>query len=367
MRNDLKRKQPDVVLFLDTMFLLSIGIVMVLSASSYNSMLYYKDAFHFFKRQLMWSGLGIVSMFVIMNYDYMKMKKLVKMGFIITIVLLVAVLIPGIGKNVKGSTRWIGVGPLVFTPSEIVKIAIVFYFALRISMEPLKIKNFKGFMSYLAVLGIVGALLLKQPDLGTTIAVCGTAFCMFIAAGARISHLVGLAMTGVLGVVVLILMEPYRLKRFTGFLHLWETASSEGYQTVQSLYALGSGGLLGMGLGNSRQKFLYLPERHTDFIFAIIGEELGFIGLFLVIALFFLFVWRGYRIAILAPDRFGSLLAVGITSIIAVQSVINMGVVTGSLPVTGITLPFVSYGGSSLVFSLLGVGILLNISRFSRK
>ncbi|SMB96430.1 cell division-specific peptidoglycan biosynthesis regulator FtsW [Desulfonispora thiosulfatigenes DSM 11270] len=340
---------------------------MVLSASSYNSMLYYDDPYHFFKRQLIWSTLGIFCMFVVMNVDYNKLKKYVKIGFVITILLLVAVLIPGVGKEVKGSTRWIGVGPLSFTPSEVVKLAIVFYFALVISLEPLKIKTIKGFGTYLLILGVIGALLLKQPDLGTTIAVFGTSFCMFIAAGAKISHLFALAITGILGVIGLIIQAPYRLERITGFWHLWENASDEGYQTVQSLYALGSGGLLGMGLGNSRQKFLYLPERHTDFIFAIIGEELGFIGAFLVLSLFFLFIWRGFRIAILAPDRFGSLLAVGLTSIIAVQSVINMGVVTGSLPVTGITLPFVSYGGSSLLFSLIGVGMLLNISKFSRK
>ncbi|MDN5322150.1 MAG: cell division protein FtsW [Clostridia bacterium] len=362
-----KKKQPDIVLFLTTFLLLSIGVIMVLSASSYHAMLFYDNPYHFLKRQLMWAGLGIISMFFFMNFDYYKTKRLIVTGFIVTLVLLVLVLIPGVGINVKGSSRWLGVGSLTFTPSEIVKLAIVFFFARAMSMDTEKIKNFQGFLSYLAVLGIVVALLLLQPDLGTTIAVAGTAFCMFIAAGARLSHLFGLAFTGVLGVIGLIIQEPYRLKRIVGYLKPFETASNEGYQTVQSLYALGSGWLFGIGLGNSRQKFLYLPERHTDFIFAIIGEELGFIGVFLVILLFFLFIWRGYRIALYAPDRFASLLAVGLTSIIAVQSVINIGVVTGSLPVTGITLPFVSYGGSSLTFSLIGVGILLNISRYCHK
>lgn len=364
---NLKRHQPDIILFLTTMLLLSIGMVMVLSSSSYNAMLYHDTPFHYFKRQLAWSSLGVIGMLLAMNINYRKYKSLVKPVFAITIFLLILVLVPGVGIEVKGSTRWLGLGPLVFTPSEIIKIAMVFYLALKISKEPEKIKSLQGFISYLLVLGLIAGLLLKQPDLGTTIAICGTAFCVFIAAGAKFIHLCGLALTGILGVIILIIQAPYRLKRFTGFLNLWETASDEGYQTVQSLYALGSGGLLGMGLGNSRQKFLYLPERHTDFIFAIIGEELGFIGVSLVIILFFIFVWRGYRIAIMSPDSFGSLLAVGLTSIIAVQSVINMGVVTGSLPVTGITLPFVSYGGSSLVFSLVGVGILLNISRYSQR
>ncbi|NLW24364.1 MAG: putative lipid II flippase FtsW [Clostridia bacterium] len=363
----MKKKQPDIILFLTTFLLLSIGIVMVLSSSSYHAMLHYDDPFYFLKRQLIWASLGIVAMFFTMHINYYKTKRFIVPGFIITLGLLILVLIPGVGIKVKGSTRWLGVGSLTFSPSEIVKLAVVFFFARAISLDPEYIKKPKGFLSYLLILGLVAFLLSKQPDLGTTVAVAGTVFCIFIAAGARVSHLTGLAFLGILGVVALIIAEPYRINRIIGFLNLWETASDEGYQTVQSLYALGSGWLFGIGLGNSRQKFLYLPERHTDFIFAIIGEELGFIGVSLVILLFFLFIWRGYRIALFAPDRFSSLLAVGLTSIIAVQSVINMGVVTGSLPVTGITLPFISYGGSSLLFSLIGVGFLLNISRYCQK
>lgn len=362
-----KKKQPDIVLFLTTFLLLSIGVIMVLSASSYHAMLFYDDPYYFLKRQLRWSGLGIIAMVFFMNFDYYKTRKMIVTGFIVTLILLGLVLIPGVGVEVKGSSRWLGIGSMVFAPSEIAKIAFVFFLARIMSLNPDEIKNFKGFLKYLVVLGLVAGLLLKQPDLGTTIAVAGTAFCMFIAAGARITHLSGLALTGVLGVTGMILQDPVRLRRIVGYLKPFETASNEGYQTVQSLYALGSGWLFGIGLGNSRQKFLYLPERHTDFIFAIIGEELGFIGAVLVILLFFLFIWRGFRIALYAPDRFSSLLAVGLTSIIAVQSVINLGVVTGSLPVTGITLPFVSYGGSSLTFSLIGVGILLNISKYCQK
>jgi cell division protein FtsW len=363
-----KKKQPDIVLFLTTFLLLSIGVIMVLSASSYHAMLYYDDPYYFLKRQLRWSGLGIIAMIFFMNFfDYYKTRKMIVTGFIVSVILLGLVLVPGVGVEVKGSSRWLGVGSMSFAPSEIAKIAFVFFLARALSLNPDEMKNFKGFLKHLIVLGIVAALLLKQPDLGTTIAVAGTAFCMYIAAGARILHLSGLALTGVLGIIAMILQDPVRLRRITGFLRPFETASNEGYQAVQSLYALGSGWLFGVGLGNSRQKFLWLPERHTDFIFAIIGEELGFIGAFLVILLFFLFIWRGFRIALYAPDRFSSLLAVGLTSIIAVQSVINLGVVTGSLPVTGITLPFVSYGGSSLTFSLIGVGILLNISKFCSK
>jgi cell division protein FtsW len=363
----LKKKQPDIVLFLTTLLLLAIGIIMVLSASSYDAMLKYDNPYYFLNRQLIWALLGIIAMFFVMQIDYYRLKPFVVPGFIVAIILLILVLIPGIGRNVGGATRWIDLGFTRFSPSEIVKIAVVFFFARMMSLEPEKIKTIKGFGFCIGILGLIALLLMKQPDLGTTVAIAGTAFCMFIAMGARISHLAGLVGLGIMGIVALILDEPYRLKRITGFLNLWETASDEGYQTVQSLYALGSGGLLGVGLGNSRQKFLYLPERHTDFIFAIISEELGFIGAFLVLSLFFLFIWRGFRIALHAPDTFGAMLAVGLTSIIAVQSVINMGVVTGSLPVTGITLPFVSYGGSSLLFSLIGVGILLNISKFSMK
>jgi cell division protein FtsW len=205
---------------------------------------------------------------------------------------------------------------------------------------------------------------MKEPDLGTTLAILVTAMTLLFAAGIRWSHIIFLGLSGFATGVMLIIQEPYRWNRIVGYLDPWAHASKEGYQTINSLYALGSGGFFGMGLGNSRQKLDFLPEQHTDFIFAILGEELGFIGAAFVILLFFLLAWRGYRIALTCPDAFGSFLAVGITTMVVFQAFVNMGVVTGLLPVTGISLPFISYGGSSLLLSMMGMGILLNVSRY---
>jgi cell division protein FtsW len=218
----------------------------------------------------------------------------------------------------------------------------------------------------LGLLAMVAALIMLQPDLGTTLVVAGTTFFMLIAAGARAPHLAALAGAGLGLVVAAVLAAPYRMRRIFAFLDPWADPSGKGYQTIQALLALGPGGLFGLGLGQSRQKFLYLPENHTDFIFAMIGEELGFVGATLVILLFFALAWRGFRTAMAVDDPFRSLLAVGITSIISIQAMVNMGVVSGVLPVTGITLPFLSYGGTSLVFTLLAAGLLLNISRWAR-
>jgi len=223
---------------------------------------------------------------------------------------------------------------------------------------------FKGLVPQLCILLLIFGLILKEPDLGTALAIGGTIFVLLFTAGARLSHLTSLSLVGVVGIVAAIILEPYRLKRLLAFSNPWADPLDTGYHIIQSLYALGSGGLFGVGLGRSREKFLYLPEPHTDFIFAILGEELGFIGTVTVIFLFFLFAWRGFKVAISAPDIYGSLLAAGLTTMIVVQALMNIAVVTASMPVTGIPLPFISFGGSALIFTLAGVGILLNISRY---
>jgi len=223
----------------------------------------------------------------------------------------------------------------------------------------------RGIFPYVLFIGVICLLVMMQPDLGTTFIILVTALTMLAMAGARMTHMGLLGMAGAVLVAVAIFFESYRLKRFLAFLDPWKDPSGSGFQTIQSLYALGSGGLFGMGLGRSRQKFFYLPEQHTDFIFAILGEELGFLGTSLVLMLFLLLAWRGYRIALNAPDNFGALLAAGITTMIVFQAAVNIGVVSGVLPVTGIPLPFISYGGSSLLFILIGVGLLLNISRYA--
>lgn len=362
-----KKGSADFVLFLTVLSLVSIGVIMVFSASEYSTLINYKDSFYYFKRQLLWALFGLIAMYIMSNYDYRRLKQYVVPFMLISFIMLVLVLIPGIGLEVNGARRWIGVGPLPFSPAELVKLSIILFTAYGLSRQKERVKQFsKGVMPYMIVLAVAAGLIMLQPDLGTTISLAGIVFVMVFAAGARVSHLGGLALGGVGVVILAIILEPYRMKRFLAFLDPWADPQGSGFHIIQGLYAIGSGGLFGLGLGQSKQKFLYLPENHTDFIFAITAEELGFVGASLVIMLFVLFVWRGLKIAVTSQDPFASLLATGITAWVGVQAIINIGVVTGSMPVTGIPLPFISFGGTSLLFTMAGVGILLNISKFSR-
>ncbi|HOV79785.1 MAG TPA: stage V sporulation protein E [Bacillota bacterium] len=362
----LKKGSPDFVLFLTVMSLLSLGLIMVFSASEYSTLIYFNDSFYFFKRQLLWALFGLTAMFVMMNYDYWRIKRFVGPLIVVAFMMLVLVLVPGIGKEVNGARRWIGIGPLPFAPAELVKLCVIVFTAYGLARQREMVRYFaRGVLPYLSVTGLAAGLILMQPDLGTAVSLAGVVFIMIYAAGARLSHLGAVVVAGLVAVCFAIALEPYRLQRFLAFLDPWADPQGSGFHIIQGLYAIGSGGLFGLGLGQSRQKFLYLPENHTDFIFAITAEELGFIGASLVIVLFILFVWRGLKIAVTSPDPFASLLATGITAWVGVQAVINIGVVTGSLPVTGIPLPFISFGGTSLLFTMTGVGILLNISRFA--
>ncbi len=340
---------------------------MVYSASAVWADYKFQDTFFFAKRQLLFAGLGVVAMFFIMNVDYWTWRTWAKLIILVCFFLLVIVLIPGIGMERNGSRSWIGVGAFSVQPSEFMKIAMIAFLAKYLSENQKKITSFKkGLIPSLSLVFLAFGMIMLQPDLGTGTVMVGTCIVMIYVAGARISHFVGLGLVGVAGFVVLILSAPYRIKRITSFLNPWEDPLGSGFQIIQSLYAIGPGGLLGLGLGQSRQKFFYLPEPQTDFIFAILAEELGFIGGTFVVLLFALLLWRGIRIALGAPDLYGSFLAVGIIAMIAIQVIINVGVVTGLMPVTGITLPFLSYGGSSLTLMLLAVGILLNISRYAK-
>lgn len=360
----LKKGPPDFVLFLATLTLIGIGLIMVFSSSAVTAGVRYDDAYHYFKRQLLWAVISFFVMIVVMKINYHWIRSKIMLLFTISLVCLVLVLTP-MGINVNGANRWLGVGPFVFSPAELAKISMVLFLAHSLDKNISEIKYFwSGIAPYLAILGLVVGCIMAQPDLGTSIAIAGTVYFLLLVAGVKWSHLVSLAFAGLAMVGAAIAVAPYRMERFIAFLDPWKYASDEGFQTIQSLYALGSGGLFGMGLGRSRQKFFYLPEQHTDFIFAILGEELGFIGAMLVIILFLLFAWRGFRIAMNAPDNFTSLLAAGLTIMIVFQAAINIGVVSGALPVTGITLPFISYGGTSLLFTMTGVGLLLNISRY---
>jgi len=363
----LTRRRPDIILLGVVLTLLGLGVVMVYSSSAVKGYIQYDDPWHFFKMEIIWVVAGLAAMLVAMRLDLKWLRKIAKPALYLAIILLVLVKIPGIGRTVNGADRWIGLGPLSVQPSEVIKLAMVLVMAHYLALDPLKIKSFRfGLVPILGLLGVVAGLIMLQPDLGTTLVIAGTTFFMLIAVGARVSHLVALGGVGVALVVAAIAAAPYRMRRILAFLDPWADPSGKGYQTIQALLALGPGGLFGLGLGQSKQKFLYLPENHTDFIFAMIGEELGFVGTSFVVLLFFVFVWRGFRVGMGAIDLFSGLLAVGLTSMVGIQAMINMGVVSGILPVTGITLPFLSYGGTSLVFTMLGVGILLNISREAR-
>ncbi|MBA4537610.1 stage V sporulation protein E [Bacillus aquiflavi] len=362
-----KKSTPDFILIILTLSLLTIGLIMVYSASAIWADYKFEDSFFFAKRQMLFAGIGVIAMFFIMNIDYWSWRTWAKIIIILCFVLLIAVLIPGIGNVRNGSRSWIGVGAFSIQPSEFMKLAMITFLAKFLSERQKLITSFKkGLLPSLSLVFLAFALIMLQPDLGTGTVMIGTSIIMIFIAGARISHFIGLGLIGVAGFVALILSAPYRMARITSFLDPWQDPLGSGFQIIQSLYAIGPGGLFGLGLGESRQKFFYLPEPQTDFIFAILAEELGFIGGSFIILLFSLLLWRGIRIALGAPDLYGSFLAVGIIAMIAIQVMINIGVVTGLMPVTGITLPFLSYGGSSLTLMLMAVGVLLNISRHAK-
>lgn len=364
MKKGLPRKKVDFILFSTIMILLSIGIVMVYSASSYFALhnKVYQDSMYFFKRQFVFGILGFTAMLVTMSIDYHKYKK---HGFWILGVCIILLIAVFFFPDVNGARRWITLGPIGFQPSEMTKYAIVLFTAGSMSNMGEKMKEFKkGVIPYLCISGFFAGLILLEKNLSiATIIMMVTIIIMFVA-GARAKHIFGFVGPVLLsGVLALAFSADYRRARMLNFLDPWKDAAGNGYQLIQSLYALGSGRLLGLGIGNSRQKAFYMPEPHNDFIFAIIGEELGLIGCLFIIALFIVFIWRGISIAQNSKDTYGTLLAVGITSIIALQAIINIAVVTGSMPVTGVPLPFISYGGTSLVINLAAMGILLNISR----
>ena len=362
-----KKSNPDFILIVVTLMLLSIGLIMVYCASAIWAAYKFDDSFFFVKRQMLFAGIGVFAMFFIMNINYWTWRTWAKVLVIVCFILLIAVLIPGIGMERNGSRSWIGVGAFSIQPSEFMKLAMIAFLAKFLSEQQKYITTIKkGLAPSLGLVFLAFGMIMLQPDLGTGTVMVGTCVVMIFVAGARIIHFVWLGLMGVAGFVVLVLSAPYRIKRITSFLDPWEDPLGSGFQIIQSLLAIGPGGLFGLGLGQSRQKFFYLPEPQTDFIFAIISEELGFIGGSFVILLFALLLWRGIRIALGAPDLYGSFVAVGIISMVAIQVMINIGVVSGLIPVTGITLPFLSYGGSSLTLMLMAIGVLLNISRYSR-
>lgn len=365
-RKRIKRKAPignfDYGIFYTVLFLLAIGTVMVYSASSYYAMYEKKDSMYFLKKEILWVFVGLCCMFFMMGFDYHKLKKYTRMLVLVCIpLLLIVFLFPG----TNGAQRWIKLGPLSFQPSDLAKYTVVFFLAFKLERKGEGIKQFKqGILRYLAFSGIFALLVLLEKNLSIASVIMIVTFIMLFASGGRIKHLFGVvAPVLIIAAGALAYSSEYRRDRLLNFLNPWKDPAGNGYQLIQSFYALGAGGVTGLGLGQSRQKTLYMPEPHNDFIFSIIGEELGLIGCLVIISLFIIFIWRGINVAIKAKDTYGTLLAIGITSVIAVQAIINIAVVTGSMPVTGVPLPFISYGGTSLVINLTAMGVLLNISR----
>ncbi|WP_100400870.1 stage V sporulation protein E [Bacillus sp. FJAT-44742] len=354
---------PDFLLLGATLLLLIIGILMVYSASSAWGVYKFDDPFYFAKRQLLFAGAGLAAMYVTAKVDYWTWQSWSKLLLIICFILLLIVLIPGVGLMRGGARSWLGIGAFSIQPSEFMKLAMIIFLARYLSRHQKKITKFKeGLLPTLLLIFTAFGLIMLQPDLGTGAVMVATCVVMIFVSGARISHFAWLGVVGAAGFVGLIASAPYRIKRITSFLDPWSDPLGSGFQIIQSLYAIGPGGLFGMGFGESRQKYFYLPEPQTDFIFAIIAEEGGYIAGLVIILLFTIVMWRGIRISLGAPDMYGALLAVGIVGMLLIQVMINVGVVTGLFPVTGITLPFLSYGGSSLTLMLLAIGILLNIS-----
>ena len=371
MRNSKKLKRitfkfkGDIFLLIAVVFLTLIGTVFIYSASNYSANKTYNDAFYFVKKQVLGIILGIVAMIFFTKIDHKKLQKYSNILGIITIVLLIAVFIPFIGVENYGAKRWIGIGSFTIQPSEIAKFSFILFSATYISKNQEKVRTFIGVLPVLVFGGIISLLIIIEPNMSITVCMVLLMFSILLFAGMRIKHFLFLIIPAFIVGVFLILLEPYRLSRLSAFLDPWSSPKGEGYQLLQSLYALGSGGWFGVGLFNSRQKYSFLPFSESDFILSIIGEEIGFIGLLLFFLLLFFIVYRGFRIAGRAKNTFSYLLAIGITMIFCIQVVINALVVTGSIPPTGLPLPLVSSGNTSIIIFMAEMGILYNVSKDS--
>ncbi len=376
-KSKLKLNPCDFTLCITVALLLALGIVMVLSASSPSSLSVTGSSYTYVIKQLQSAVIGIALMIIISRVDYKvyRNKKIYLSAYVISVLILFLVLVPKIGIEVNNAKRWVVLG-IQFQPSEITKIGLIIFFAAILTENKDKLKKLStGFFAPLGLCLIpVLVLIVVQNHLSVSIVIISVVSIMMLMAGSRLLHFATFGSIGaVVGAIGLYVMSKlssqasFRIARITSFLNPWADAKGTGWQVIQSLYAIGSGGLFGVGLGESKQKYLYIPEPHNDFIFAVLAEELGFVGCVAVIALFAIFIWRGILIAMKAPDMFGSLLAIGITSLVGIQAIINIAVVTSSIPNTGMPLPFFSYGGTSLVILLCAVGILLNISRQSKK
>jgi cell division protein FtsW len=357
------RKGFDNSILLLSVVLTCLGVVMVYSASSIMADKRYADGFFFLKRQGGFALVGFMIMAVVAQIDYRYYRKVAGILFLISIGLLVAVLIPGVGTKISGAARWIKMPGFNVQPAELVKLTLVIFLAHSLTRKGVRIKEFfHGFLPYFLILMVVVVLLLGQPDLGSALTVVSVALIMLAVAGTRLRYMMILAAGAIPALYFLVMNVEYRRRRIMAFLDPWDDPTNSGFQIIQSWIAFGSGGIVGNGLGESKQKLFYLPEAHTDFIFSVIGEELGFIGVLIISSMFMLLIWRGMRTALVTTDLFGKYLAFGISLLLGLEVFINIAVVLGMLPTKGMALPFLSYGGTSLWVTLISIGILLNIS-----
>jgi len=358
----------DFILLIVALALVGIGIVMVYSTSAIMAGDRFQDPYYFLKRQSLYAGIGCFLMILMTFFPYAIFKRFAYPILIVSILLLIAVLIPGIGHRAGGSMRWLKIQTLSFQPSEFAKLALVIFLAYFLTKKEEKIRSFSfGFLPTLLLSGLVIALVAREPDLGAALFLSAMVFLLLFVGGARVIYIVGALMFAVPVVYYFIMNVGYRYRRLMSFIRPWEDPTGTSFQIIQSFLSFGSGGLFGLGLGEGRQKLFFLPAPHTDFIFSVIGEELGLVGTMVVVLLFFIFTVRGIHIGLAQGDRFGTYLALGITLMISLQAVINMGVVLGLLPTKGLALPLVSYGGTSLVTNLVGVGILLHLSTYMER
>ena len=357
-------KKIDKVLLIDILLLLVFGLIMIYSASSIWASYKFNDSFHYVKLQLLFMIVGLVIVKIVSKISYKTYYDKSNLILGICFILLILVLIPGIGKIRNGSRSWFGIGPFGIQPSEFAKLGLIIFTSKYLSKSNKFLKSYKnGVFPILGILLVFFGLIMLQPDLGTGMVLVVTIVSLLFIAGVNMKFFIGGGLLGIIGIIVLIIIAPYRMDRITSFINPWKDPLGTGFQIIQSLYAIGPGGLLGRGYLNSIQKQFYLPEPQTDFIFSIIAEEFGIVGAFIVVILFVIFLIRGINIALKSKDSFSKYLAFGMTFQIIFQAIMNLMVVVGLIPVTGVTLPFLSYGGSSLLISMICVGILLNISK----
>ena len=355
-------KKIDKILLISVIILSLFGLLMIYSSSSIWATYKYNDPYKYLKSQAIFLILGYFIIFITSKVDYHLYKKYSNHILIISIILLILVLIPGIGTIRNGSRSWFGIGSFGIQPSEFAKLGLIIFTSKYLTRN--KIKYIKSsVLPILLIVLLIFGLIMLQPDFGTGVIIVITIVALLFVSGVNMSFFIKIGLLGLIGVVILVIIAPYRLERITSFLNPWKDPLGSGFQIIQSMYAIGPGGLLGMGLGNSIQKHFYLPEPQTDFIFSIISEELGFAGILIVTTLFITIIYRSITISIKQEDNFAKYLSFGITFSLAFQTLLNLMVVVGLIPVTGVTLPFLSYGGSSLLISLVSIGIVLNISK----